>query len=202
MDCIVIPVYERPEYLKRCLNSLQGFKDLFFIFADDGSKDANIELMCRRFLFDHKGQYTKYQNAGIGINMLRGLESCSDIVIKGTDIPVNYDVIITLDSDFIVKPDFVQSLKTLLHKNDSVDTVVTGFNATSHPIIEQREGYAVKKSIGGGNLCFTWETYVKHIRPNLIDGMWDWRMVNSIQWAGGQMLCTTPSVCQSEHRLA
>lgn len=184
MDAIVIPVYERPAYLKRMLLSIDHVKE-YVIFVDDGSKDNEIELLCRSFLKNHSGEYHRFTNAGIAINMFRGIELCSSA-----------HVIITLDSDFIVKPGFAEKLKTLLYENCTVDTIVTGFNATSHPVIKQRNGHAIKNSIGGGNLCFIWGTYMKHIRPNLIDNMWDWRMVNSVQRSGGRFLCTIPSVCQ------
>lgn len=117
--------------------------------------------------------------------MLRALETC-----KGSK------VIITLDSDFIIKRRFFDALTAMLSRYGNEDTIITGFNASSHPITKQCEGFAEKKTIGGGNLCFSWQAYEKHIRPSLMDSMWDWRMCDSVNKSGGRFLCVTPSICQ------
>ena len=188
MIALIIPIYERPEYLRRTLNSLKqtGFgtdKTEHILLVDDGSQHPDIERICSEFLNYRNGSYRKYQNAGIAANLLRGLDQCGSC-----------QAIITLDSDFEVKPDFINKLLLLLHQHP--DAIVTGFNAHSHPVISVHDGYVVKQSIGGGNLCFTRETYHKHIRPALTDNMWDWRMCQSVQQAGGKFLCTSPSVAQ------
>ena len=191
MEVLIIPIYERPKYLWQTLQSIEysGFglaKTEKIILSDDGSVNPNIELMCTDFLKDRNGQYIKHPNYGIAGNMKTAIDLCGDS-----------DIIITLDSDFIVKKDFKNRLIKPL-ENEGVDTIITGFNATSHPIQYQLKGYqyCIKHSIGGGNLCFTWQTYMKHIRPSLVDNMWDWRMVRSIQNSHGRLLCTTPSVVQ------
>ena len=49
---------------------------------------------------------------------------------------------------------------------------------------------------GGGNLCFTWQTYVDYIRPALVNDLWDFAMSNNIIRSGGYLICASPSICQ------
>jgi len=182
MDVIVIPVYNRPEYLERTLKSVfENHNGEFILISDDGSTDKKVQDVLNKYfeLADISGiimQWFTFENAGIAQNLKRVLDKCK-----------SYDTIITLDSDFIVKKDWVKKLKELVAEN----VIVTGFNAPRHPIIKSGK-FHVKKTIGGGNLCFTFETYLKFIRPYLIDQMWDW----SMSYNAPRLLCTNPSVCQ------
>jgi len=184
---IVIPIYNRPEYLRKTLASLRVCltENDYVILADDGSTDGEIRGICEGFLFSikHKGFYSINKNQGVALNMLNALKLC-----KGD--------VITLDSDFIVKPEFLGILKNILRRQGNEDTIITGFNATSHPVIKSESNYHIKKTIGGGNLCFTQEAYQKHVRPSLTNNGWDWTMCHSIQKSGGRFLCTNPSVAQ------
>jgi len=196
MHLLVIPIYNRPTYLDKTLNSLlraiEGHcGEVLVIMADDGSTDPRVEQLCQQFKIKHYlSEFRSGKNIGVAGNLLRGIE--------GALVDFNHppESIVTLDSDFLVKPQFLCSLWDLLAQVGSPDTIITGFNATSHPILTQKDGYAIKQSIGGGNLCCTLEAYKRHIKPNLIDAMWDWRMVQTVTRVHGKMICITPSVCQ------
>jgi len=182
MDVIVIPVYNRPEYLELTLKSIfSQHVNETVIISDDGSTDPKVEKIINKYFerakcFDIDMQWFTFENAGIAQNLKRVLDKC-----KG------YDTIITLDSDFIVKKDWVKKLKELVDEN----VIATGFNAPKHPIIKSGKHH-LKKTIGGGNLAFTYQTYLKFIRPHLNDHMWDWNM----SYGAPRLLCTNPSVCQ------
>ena len=186
---LIIPVFERADYLLKTLESVWPWltDDVHVILADDGSTDPQVQKICNAFMRRrlNRNRYWQFHNSGIAFNLLRSIEQCRE-----------YDTIITLDSDFIVKPDFFTTLKKLLADHGNQNTIITGFNASSHPITDQHEGYAVKGTIGGGNLCFTWAAYEKHIRRSLVDSLWDWRMCESVQKASGWFICATPSICQ------
>ena len=189
MVALFIPVYERPHYLRQTLDSVIHAidEDVTVFLIDDGSKDPVIEQMCNKF-FDNAqchGFYYRFPHAGVAMNMKRGMELCK-----------KFETIITLDSDFEVKNHFIKSLSDLLKAHYTIDTIVTGFNAHTHPIKARGDGYAVKESIGGGNLCFTSETYEKHIKPILTNNLWDWNLCGVMKQAGGRFLCTIPSVVQ------
>jgi len=196
MHLLVIPTYNRPTYLEKTLTSLlkaieECHSEVLVIMTDDGSPDPRVEKICRWFMAGQfLSEFRTGTNIGVAGNLLRGIE--------GALVDFNHppESIMTLDSDFLVKPQFLCSLWDLLAQVGSPDTIITGFNATSHPIITQRDGWAIKQSIGGGNLCCTLEAYKRHIKPNLIDAMWDWRMVQTINRVHGKLVCITPSICQ------
>jgi len=182
---VCVPTFNRHEYLHETLTSLleslNGFEML--IITDDGSIDKRVFAVIDEKLKNYQNKIIiKHPNFGIAQSLKIAIDSCKD-----------YDVIITLDSDFIVKKDFVKKLVSAVLTNP--DTIITGFNANSHPI-ERRGEYVTKKTIGGGNLAFTWKTYLKHIRPCLIDNMWDWRMCDSVNKENERFLCFSPSICQ------
>lgn len=192
MDFLIIPIYNRPGYLEDTLFTVKGAldSDVIVLLADDGSTDKIITRVCRNFIrsVGNRVLLWQFNNVGVAKNMLRGIDGALKMFIP--------EAIITLDSDFIVKPEFFTRLRKLLAVSPTPDTIVTGFNATSHPVIKDHGWYVQKKTLGGGNLCFTTETYHKHIAPSLQNNMWDWLMVSSVQKAGGRFLCTTPSVAQ------
>ena len=184
---MVIPVYKRPKELWRTLQSVRQClnNDVFLILADDGSRDPEVTRICKQFLFgiNDNGIYLNLPNVGVAKNMRRALDLCE-----------RFKTIITLDSDFIVLPDFIDRLKQLL--GDGVKKIVTGFNAPNHRPVSVWDGFCTKKTIGGGNLCFTWQTYVDYIRPALTGEMWDFTMSHTIIGKGGQLICSVPSICQ------
>ena len=184
---IVIPIYNRPEYLMKTLASLRVClrPHDYVILADDGSTDPEIKAICEDFIFSIKGRgkYIRRDNVGVALNMRNALDICTGDVI-------------TLDSDFIVKPEFIKELISLLGTYGNEDTIITGFNANSHPVFLNKACFIIKKTIGGGNLCFTQKAYKKHIRPSLVNNMWDWKMCDSIERAKGKFICASPSVAQ------
>jgi len=184
---MVIPVFKRPNELQRTLQSVRAClsDNTFIILADDGSRDAEVTRICKQFLFsiNDSGIYLNYPNVGVAKNMRRALDLCE-----------RFKTIITLDSDFIVLPDFIERLKQLL--GSGLNKIVTGFNAPNHKPAGLGNGFCHKKTIGGGNLCFTWQTYQDFIRPALINDMWDFSMSHNIISKGGELICAIPSICQ------
>ena len=195
MDILVIPIYNRSEYLESTLWTLTPAldKDVLIMLADDGSTDLTVKRICKNFIkrVDNQVLCWHLNNVGVATNLLRGIEGALKVLA-----PVVPDAIITLDSDFIVKPTFLIRLRELLAKVGGEDVIIPGFNATSHPVLEYYRGYAQKKTIGGGNLCFTMGAYHKHVKPCLTNNLWDWNVVGSVKKAGGKFYCTIPSVAQ------
>lgn len=75
---VIIPVYNREKYLKCCIDSLlnQTFKDIEFIFVDDGSTDKSLEILEKyKQLNKDKIKIIKNdKNMGPGYSRNRGLE--------------------------------------------------------------------------------------------------------------------------------
>jgi len=176
---LVIPVFNRPEYVRRCFESLEAAnmpKGTIIVVVDDASTvDMSSLSMKHKWLVNNKNEGVKY-------SLLRGVESA---------ISVGAEIIINLDSDAIVKPDFMQSL---LELNNRTGMISSGFNNPKEPILNQFEaGYIVKAHANGINMCFNLQQYHDFIEPALKGaGNWDFEASK----LAGTVAITIPSVVQ------
>lgn len=194
-SCLIIPTYQRPEYLHQTLTTLQYClrSNTMVLLSDDASGDEKIIKMIYDFKEKNKGNiYCDYiehsQNLGIALNLKYAINHA----IKS----YKNDVIITLDSDFIVNSDFFKTLFVLYNLFGNENNLITGFNSDLHPIKKNLGGFCTKDSIGGGNLIFNANLYYKHIEENLTGNDWDWKVCSSIKKANGKIYCSLPSICQ------
>lgn len=150
--------YKRPDYLKRCIESLKQINlDIFYekIILDDFSQDLKlIEI------------YEELKNLGFKIKInnvnikQKSFIKCLDLVNKDSDY------IFYLDNDMIVKKDIVE--KNLFIYNDikkqcNLDEskiLLSSFdcNNTSrgtHKIIKRYDNFNEKNTIGAANLFFS-----------------------------------------------
>lgn len=179
MTGIIIPCYNRPEYLQRCLNSVlnSNLKDTIFLLIDDASIDSETKELIKEF--NPPGvpviRITNPNNRGIKANLLTGF----DLLFKTCDLVIN------LDSDAIVKPEWIDILKHL--KSEHPNHIVSGFNSKNtnkdgslrNPIIEEHDTYILKKHCNGINMCMNQTDYEKHVRPALArEGNWDYNSTN------------------------
>ncbi len=197
---IVIPTFNRPQYLERCLNSIKrsDLNGADIIIADDASTDFKTVEVIERFtsegLIKYKNQFLHKKNGGICKMLLTYI----DYAFK-----LDYDIVINLDSDAIVRNDWMKVLLKL-HK-DSPNQIITGFHSTTknadgserHKIIGTGEGCVQKKSVGGINMLFTKETFEKYAKPALyhcIENGGNWDHMTCIN--AGSVICSVPSVIQ------
>lgn len=150
------------------------------IIVDDCSTDEETLELIRKFRISNVwiGKIFLPKNRGIKNSLLEG---CS------VALSVHPDLLINLDGDAIVKPDFIKRL-TELH-TEHPDHIISGFNSLNvdakgnlrNPIIEEHENHYLKKHANGINMCFTPEQYEKHIKPALrkAQGNWDYDSTNS-----------------------
>ena len=195
---IVIPVYNRPDYLRQCLDSLKAARipeGTQVIIVDDKSTDKETILMLQDSWGSLKADiYVNKINSGVCYSLKKGIDQC---FINGCDLIIN------LDSDAIVRPDFIERILTI--KEKFPDKIVTGFNCLTrntngterHPVIDQGEGWNLKRSVGGLNMCFNRQQYEAWILPALEKGMkrlcnWDAEACNN----SGGAVCVVPSVVQ------
>lgn len=124
-----------------------------------------------------------YDSLRVGWDLLKNVFNCAYLCC--------------LDSDTIVKKDWINSLITVHHKVKTKNQyfVVTGFNSTAHPIISKHDGYCIKSSVGGTNLFFHANIY-HNLRHSLNSIDWDDEFVRRIQLMKGVLFCTQPSVIQ------
>jgi GT2 family glycosyltransferase len=187
---LLITTYNREDYLKKCLSSLSDTKkpiNTFVLGIDDGSDD----LDARDTIVGSNNC-----NAVIVRDEPRGIHNS---IKTGFDFLINEgcDVLINLDPDTIVKPDFIQRLTDMLLKHP--DKIVTGFNTTTggrHKPVSYFDGGVYKRTIGGVNMCMTAETYQSIVRPCLVANNWDWRVCEAMQKENKYFVALTPSVVQ------
>lgn len=194
---IIIPCYNRPEYLQRCLDSvaetiIDDGVTVTTLLHDDGSTDKEVPRLVNGFDICVLGIIRRVRNHSAGIKdaLLFSMEHIM--------IPIGVDIIITLDSDAIVKPNWLQVLLKL--KAEHPNHIVSGFNSMNtnkdgslrNPIIEEHENYYLKKHCNGINMCFDREQYYSIIRPALQKpGNWDFNSTNK-----NGFIISKPSVVQ------
>lgn len=179
---IVIPIYNRPEYVARCFEYLERLTvkpDIIYMYNDGGEKISALpSLTCKRQWIESKS------NNGVKHALLH---MCELAFSEGADLVIN------LDSDAIVKPDFVERL-TELHK--ATGLITSGFNRPQEPFLPSKLGgwNCIKAHANGINMCFNREQYEQHIKPALLEksGNWDYMASES----AGRVAVTIPSCVQ------
>lgn len=166
---IVITTYNRPEYLRQCLDSLR-LADLSkircILFVDDHSTDSSVVQLISDFEIP-------------GINMLciakEKNESIKSSLLFGFNwfFENGYDLVINLDGDAIVNNLFVDRILAVNEKYP--DFICTGFNCNTlnkdgsvrHPIAYSEPGIIFRTSVGGINMCLSRGPYLKYVKPAL-----------------------------------
>ena len=123
---VIIPVYNVEKYLIKCLDSIinQTYKNIEIILIDDGSPD-NCGRICDEYAKrDYRIKVIHKKNEGVAAARNEGLKES-----KG-----NY--ITFVDSDDIVKDDYIEYLYNILTKNDA-DIACCNFEY----IYEQKTNY-------------------------------------------------------------
>lgn len=195
---IVIPIFNRSEYVKQCFDSLLKLttKPDLIVLVDDASTDISVRTEIGVFITLsalHKIEckiFTNEKNLGVRGSLKKGIE----YLIEQKDI----HYFINLDSDSVVKPDFVKNL-TILHKGFE-DHIISGFNCITkeNPALPNAYDYfAYKVFCNGINMCFNRTQYEKYIKPSLAkDGNWDYNTSLACQADNLPFIITTPSVVQ------
>lgn len=196
---LVITTFNRPVELAQCLQSLQQCdlpEDLHIILMDDASTDTETKMLFGNFQIEGAviTKATSMHNRGIREQLKHGI----DLLFR-----IGCDIVINLDSDAIVKPDFFTKLIDL--KTRFPYHIITGFNSINknkngserHPVINKFAGYWLKSSVGGINMVFAKEQYEKYIRPALETvGNWDANTCIASMKDQLAIICCVPSVVQ------
>ena len=198
---IVVPFYSRANYVKEFLESLQqsDISNCIVVFMDESmTKDVNE---------DHLSVNSLIKNFKIP-NLIKVFKNkhgnMFDSILTGWDMIYPFcDFLITLDSDTIMKKDWINKIDDAFNamKNDYPGNpfiLMSGFNTETerHCIIERRSQYILKNSVGGCNMFFHKDIYPDYIRKTLISYKWDSNIISYIQELGGIIGTTSPSVIQ------
>lgn len=194
---LVITTYNRPEDLKRTLDSLADsiFPPEFEVYiVDDCSDIMETWNLVQSFNIPNV-KITKTRNVK-RYSMFHGLKIGFEYFYNN-----GFEVLLNLDSDTLVKRHWLMVLLKL-HKLFS-DHIISGFNTLNHPIMESFPAYHTKKDIGGINMLFGRNLF-SLISPCLMSDYWDWKIVEA--YIGGShktsrqiskpFIVTRPSVIQ------
>jgi len=197
---LIIPIYNRAEYVKQCFDSLlkANWKEEYYqyviVLINDNSTEPDIKPLIETFR----------QSLNHNINHIYSINNTVNMKIKGV-MSLGFDIcfsnnceyIINLDSDAIVKANFFSRLITLADQHPN--RIISGFNCEkeSNPVVETGDGYVLKKYANGINMCFTPELFKKYIAPAMRTGSdWDYEAsLLSIQ-DSCSFVIATPSVVQ------
>ena len=199
---IIVPFYSRAEYVIPFLNSLKHTKldDCLLLFMDESlTKDVNddhveVNRLVREFHLDNVSLIKIYKNKHG--NMF-------DSILYGMDLLYNYcDFLSTIDSDTIHNKNWIETLfksyDACVKDHPGDDILLSGFNVVTkrHSIVEKRDKYILKNSVGGCHMFFSKMMYIKSIRRCLMSHKWDSNIIESIKEFGTKIITTNPSVIQ------
>ena len=201
---ILIPTYNRPEYLKKCLNSLEKTflkkGTLIYIIDDSSTNDETIELIKN---FKKKNceikRVFKEENTGVQDSLLNSIEYCFNN---------EYDYIIILNSDIIVNNYFYDMM--VYYKELFPNNIISGFNTLTlgesgkerHPIIYDGEFYVKKKTGGAPCLGLDKKIYEKYFKETLVEyqknrrSAYDTAATRKASDNGCDVICIVPSVAE------
>lgn len=197
MTGIVVTTYNRPKYLEACLRSLAiaNRENTYVAIVDDASPDPHVYTITLRYCNVWNSLIRKSRNSGICKSLKTGFDL---LIAQGCDVIMN------LDPDAVVRPDFVQRMAEMVKQYPF--TISTGFNTLSHDdksrrprhaIVQQYADHATKRSIGGINMAMTPKFYRLYVEPNLIsDKDWDWRVSNALARRNNLFRVVTPSIIE------
>lgn len=136
MVSIIIPVYNREQYIEECIRSIQAqtYKNYEIILIDDGSTDNTLAI-CRT-LAQKEPAIRIFESGHVGVSAARNI---------GLDA-VQGDYVFFLDSDDIIHP---QLLDSLVNGLKTTDAAIAGTQCISiweqhwhhvYPHIEENSG--------------------------------------------------------------
>lgn len=171
---LIICTYNRPDYLESCFESVLALdeKSTDTYVIDDRSTSVGIVRQIKSFCIGISGiendghSHFKPFNSGVKDSLLIGF----DWAFKdGCDLAIN------IDSDAIVKPNFITRIKDL--KQRFPDRIISGFNCNHprNPILFDGEDYVERRHCNGINMAIDKQQYESIVRPALLKptGNWD-----------------------------
>jgi glycosyltransferase involved in cell wall biosynthesis len=188
---IVLTTYNRPQYLEQtlhCLNRTLFPKNISYslIIIDDCSTNPETIRLIKEYIsvFDNTEIIWNTANVRVWNSLKIGFDKLYH---------QNCDLIMNIDSDLLMKPEWLEKVINLYNKFSN--TIISGFNAHSHPIFKTNEDYYVKNTIGGANMSFGWGMYLDLIRPAFEkQSSWDWGVCELLKKEDKKFIVTNPSV--------
>lgn len=173
---LIIPCYNRPSELSDCFNSLLAsdidLLDHIFIRDDASQHPETIEIIHRfsRLASDKLGVPVNVEMSRMNEGVKRSLLSLYNAAFE----TFKCDLVINLDSDAIVKGNFISELVRL--KSAHPDRIISGFNC-DHPrnkIVKDHPDHVERRHANGINLLIDKVQYKNIVHPALLShSNWD-----------------------------
>lgn len=115
---IIVPIYNREQYLIRCLNSIlnQSLKNIEVVCIDDGSNDNSVDIIKNYIKIDSRVKlYINKKNKGVAYSRNLGIKKASSNIIG------------FVDSDDTVEKDMFKKM-IIKMKEENSDIVMCNFN--------------------------------------------------------------------------
>ena len=168
MNVCVIPVYNRPEYLKICLDYIIQAEDsdkLAYIFAcDHGYSAKNMDVIKE---FPYKKYVVKPASIRYGIgkqsfNVLNGLFA---------SLSLQPDLIYYIEDDVFITNDFFVFTEKIHSQNKDLFCSILSKNVNGkETVTDDMNAYYIKHSneYQGIGSCFNASQFVKYVRPHFV----------------------------------
>lgn len=188
---LIIPVHNRIEYLKRCLQSVYtaNLSEVSTItLVDDGSVEEVQEYIQKIGSPEDTLLVKRRNDISIGIKrtLIKLLDESNE----------NYKTTVILDSDAIISPDAFTRLLELKrqYKEHIVSGFISGTNEEANPDLWVKDTHIARKLCMGINVVFDKDQYEPIIKQALMtDGDWD---MNIAKFTDKETIITKPSVVQ------
>jgi hypothetical protein len=183
---VAIPVYNRVGYVKLCAEALNGTvptKDIWVF--DDRSDKFSVQDLKEWFGTPNVMQPSKRLESN------RAGREIVEWFVHKTD----YDWVVTLDSDLIVRPDWLQLLKNTLPQTNGIISVYHSGNSEQHPTIHCADNVCQMKSMGNAGAAWSKQLATKLLasKPNP-DKYFDWGWTTWLQEKGISQYATEESL--------
>ncbi|WP_175403734.1 glycosyltransferase family 2 protein [Caminibacter mediatlanticus] len=115
MFSVIIPLYNKEEYIKRAINSVlnQTFQQFEIIIVNDGSTDRSVEKV--KEIKDSRVRLINQENQGVSAARNRGIKEAK------------YDFIAFLDADDEWEKDYLKTIVTLIKKYPECKVFATNY---------------------------------------------------------------------------
>ena len=199
---ILIPTYGRLDYVEKCFISLRDSnlpREQTLLIIIDESMTINVDVDKENTQHFIK----EFTIEGISIIKIYKKKhgNMYDSLLIGLDlIHIKCGYVMNLDSDTIHKLNWIDDLQKVddLVRNEYPNRllVITGYNSICHEILEKKQEYIMKKSVGGCHLFFKSVDYINYLRYTIISHKWDTNIYEQVHHLGGLLICTNPSIIE------
>lgn len=186
---IGIPVRNRRHLVEFNAFSVSRMKhppgmELRLLVLDDASTDFGPDLLRRIY------------PAGAAIIRKDGHSGGADhaaVELMRRLLALRTDAVMLLDSDFILRPDVLLTIRDLLPRTDGILSL---FNTDSHAAYQEQGPFLLKKSVGSAGTVWTRER-AQEVLAHVAEGpRWDWRFCEYLVARGVPIFCLRNSAVQ------